>query len=248
MYLRKVVCKTDDWMKLTRQLGYTNMNKFRKIVNWTVTVIYQIWYNKVFYLQAMKVQGKIQVQLDLIFGSSLNRDEYLACRPASVSIEMEAGWAFELMFRCTEKLNILLLQWIEPRWNGLDSSVTGTEISGQLVRSYASRWFLKLFGESLWRGRVRPSVSVSVKISVHTSKIFWWWYITIFWLILHASPLSQVFQACSSNVMKEVEFRTYHSTWKRTRISFQKGYYLEIKMVKDIGIVIINIFTDIKTD
>jgi len=58
----------------------------------------------------MKVQGKFQVELDSIFGSSLDRDEYSACRPASVSIEMEAGCAFESMFRSTEKLNVLLLQ------------------------------------------------------------------------------------------------------------------------------------------
>jgi len=202
------LCKADDWIKLTRQLGYTNVNKFRKIVEWTVTVMYQIWYNKVVHLQAMTVQGKVQVQLDSLFGSSLDRDELSACRPVSVSNEMEAGWAFESMFRSTEKLNILLLQWIEPRWNGLESSTTAIAISGQLVRSYARRWFLKLFGESLWRGRVRPSVSVSVSISVHTSKIVWWWCITVFWLILHTSPLFQVFQASSSNVMKEVQLLT----------------------------------------
>jgi len=39
---------------------------------------------------------------------------------------------------------------------------------------------------------------------------------------LHKSPSSQGFQASSSSVMKEVEFRTYHSTWKWTRIIFKK--------------------------
>lgn len=39
-----------------------------------------------------------------------------------------------------------------------------------------------------------------------------------------------------------------YSTWKWIRISFQKGYYLKIKIVKDIEIIILNNFTDTKKD
>jgi hypothetical protein len=117
----------------------------------------------------MKVQGKVHLQLQSISDSSLGRDECSASLQAPVSIELQVGCAFELVSRFTEKLNLLLLQEIEPRLNGLDSSNTDSATSGLFVRSYARWRFLKLFSGSLRTGLVRPSVNVSVNISVNTA-------------------------------------------------------------------------------